>query len=212
MRKNQKVISWVQRQKQRSVVYKGGSCLVCGYSECIWALQFHHLDPSTKEFAVSSKPTIAWARIKKELDKCVLLCNRCHTEVHHGTTELATHLWKNPTPEKGEGLLKAVVEAGTLQPHRPKYATPKKHYYCKDCGIEVCGRLSVRCVECNSKFRIGKHTTKIQWPSVAELLERAQTIGYAALGRELGVSDNAIRKRIRTRQRAARESNPELSH
>jgi transposase len=28
----------------------GGSCIVCGYSRCQQALQFHHVDPATKRF------------------------------------------------------------------------------------------------------------------------------------------------------------------
>ena len=39
--------------------------------------------------------------------------------------------------------------------------------------------------------------TKIDWPSNEVLLERLKTTSFLALGRELGVSDNAIRKRLR---------------
>lgn len=40
--------------------------------------------------------------------------------------------------------------------------------------------------------------TKIEWPSVEQLQADIKEIGYAALSRRLGVSDYAIRNRIRT--------------
>jgi hypothetical protein len=77
------VVSWRQRVKQRAVAYKGGQCQVCGYDRCIQALQFHHLDPAQKDFTISGK-TMAWERIREEIDKCLLLCANCHAEVHSG--------------------------------------------------------------------------------------------------------------------------------
>src|SRR4051794_18799448 len=36
--------------KSRLVAEAGGKCVICGYQRCQRALQFHHLDPRTKEF------------------------------------------------------------------------------------------------------------------------------------------------------------------
>lgn len=79
----QSVVTWRQRIKQQAVAYKGGHCQVCGYDRCIQALQFHHLDATQKDFSVSGK-TMAWERIREEIDKCVLLCANCHAELHAG--------------------------------------------------------------------------------------------------------------------------------
>lgn len=69
--------------KQTCVDYKGGCCSSCGYSKCLAALDFHHLDPRQKDFTISSvKNTQLTEDIYKELDKCVLLCANCHREVH----------------------------------------------------------------------------------------------------------------------------------
>ena len=76
--------------KLRAVAYKGGCCLLCGYSKCVEALCFHHLDPAQKEFTISGSHARAWAKIQKELDKCVLLCVRCHLEVHAGVATAPT--------------------------------------------------------------------------------------------------------------------------
>ena len=69
--------------------YKGGKCVICGYDKCTEALDFHHLDPKLKEFGISTEgKTRSWEKIKKELDKCVLLCSNCHREVHAGITNI----------------------------------------------------------------------------------------------------------------------------
>lgn len=68
--------------KQMAVDYKGGRCQHCGYDRCIQALEFHHIDPTCKDFAISSGNTVAFEKIKVELDKCILLCANCHREEH----------------------------------------------------------------------------------------------------------------------------------
>lgn len=66
--------------KERAIAHLGGSCRICGYDTCPAALDFHH--PGDKDFSISSKAS--WEAILPELDKCVLLCCRCHREVHYG--------------------------------------------------------------------------------------------------------------------------------
>lgn len=66
--------------KEMAVEYKGGKCSVCAD-----ALEFHHLDPSQKDFGISSKGyTRSWDKVKEELDKCILVCSNCHREIHSG--------------------------------------------------------------------------------------------------------------------------------
>lgn len=77
-------------RKNKCVEYKGGKCLLCNYHKCLDALCFHHLDSNIKEFKISGSQCLSWDKIRKELDKCVLLCCRCHTEVHAGITEVSS--------------------------------------------------------------------------------------------------------------------------
>jgi len=80
-----------RRKKLRTmaVEYKGGKCELCGYNKCAQALDFHHLDPKLKDFGISMDGlTRAWSRVKKELDKCIMLCANCHREVHAEKTQL----------------------------------------------------------------------------------------------------------------------------
>ena len=75
----------IKRRKQNKltlVEYKGGKCERCGYCKCIDALEFHHIDPTTKE-AKNLGTTAAIAKQKAEADKCILVCANCHREIHH---------------------------------------------------------------------------------------------------------------------------------
>lgn len=66
--------------KKQMIEYKGGKCQKCGYNTCIGALEFHHKEKETKEYE-PAKAT-SFNQIKKELDKCILLCANCHRETH----------------------------------------------------------------------------------------------------------------------------------
>ena len=69
--------------KLMAIEYKGGKCQKCGYSKCSEAMTFHHVNPNNKQFNIScSWYSQSWDAIKKELDKCTLLCVRCHAEIH----------------------------------------------------------------------------------------------------------------------------------
>lgn len=70
------------KTKLDAIVYKGGSCKNCGYDKCPAAMVFHHTNENEKSFEISRAYTRSWAIIKKELDKCVLLCQNCHAELH----------------------------------------------------------------------------------------------------------------------------------
>jgi hypothetical protein len=79
--KSQSVIEWRKRKKIELVEYKGGKCERCDYHKSLNALTFHHKDPSLKDFTISSK-SYSIERLKKEVDKCILLCSNCHIELH----------------------------------------------------------------------------------------------------------------------------------
>ena len=69
--------------RQQAIALLGGVCDICGYSGCPAAFDFHHTDPMEKDFSISDRMTSLEA-IRSELAKCVLLCARCHREVHDG--------------------------------------------------------------------------------------------------------------------------------
>lgn len=85
-------INQASRLKKRAlkkylIDLKGGKCEKCGYSKCQGALQFHHIDPSQKEFNFShvnlNDSDYDLDRMIEELEKCKLLCANCHFEEHY---------------------------------------------------------------------------------------------------------------------------------
>jgi hypothetical protein len=87
--RQERVAGWRRQVKATLVAEAGGHCLLCGYGVCPAALQFHHLDPGTKSFALSHDGvTRSLARARQEATKCVLLCANCHAEVEAGVRVL----------------------------------------------------------------------------------------------------------------------------
>jgi len=80
-----KVKRWRIRQKIKLLEYKGNKCEKCGYDKIQYlsAFDFHHKNPDEKEFGIGEKGRcISIEKIEKEVDKCLLLCGRCHQEIH----------------------------------------------------------------------------------------------------------------------------------
>ena len=119
-----------EKQKERAIKrklelikLKGGKCEKCGYNKNLGALEFHHLDPSIKEFNLDerhlSNTTIE--KILNELDKCILVCSNCHKEIHY--------------PHLNEDNLNNLLLEFTSS---NKNITDKKYKvsFCKKCGKE----------------------------------------------------------------------------
>jgi DNA invertase Pin-like site-specific DNA recombinase len=87
----QAVIEWRKRKKQELVEYKGGKCERCGYNKSTRALQFHHIDPNEKDFTISRK-SYSIERLKKEVDKCIMVCANCHLEIHEEIDNNSRHI------------------------------------------------------------------------------------------------------------------------
>lgn len=89
------IIQALKRQrkfKQQCVDYKGGKCETCGYNKFLGALEFHHISPEEKDFSISQSKLWKFdEKIKKELDKCVILCSNCHKEEHGKWDELTLY-------------------------------------------------------------------------------------------------------------------------
>jgi len=82
-----------RKVKRLLVEDAGGRCVRCGYDRCVAALEFHHLDPAEKRFALSTRGVArSLEKARVEASKCVLLCANCHAEVEAGVARL------NPPP------------------------------------------------------------------------------------------------------------------
>jgi 5-methylcytosine-specific restriction endonuclease McrA len=66
---------------------RGSKCAICGYNKNYSALVWHHINPQTKELemvdihVINSQEKLNKA--KEEANKCVLLCQNCHMELHY---------------------------------------------------------------------------------------------------------------------------------
>lgn len=83
---------WQQRKFEQNVIAILGEgnyrCWECGYDRLFANLDFHHLDPAQKDYPVSSMRAFNFNKLKSEIDKCIVLCRICHTEVHYGLIDI----------------------------------------------------------------------------------------------------------------------------
>ena len=73
--------------KNRDFIKKykeGKSCELCGYNKYPKILEFHHKENDSKDRGVNilMKSLKNLDVIKKEIDKCILICPNCHRELH----------------------------------------------------------------------------------------------------------------------------------
>ena len=74
-----------RRVKRVLIEEAGGCCVLCGYDRFPGALQFHHMDPAQKSFALSVQGVArSLEKARAEAAKCVLMCANCHAEVEGG--------------------------------------------------------------------------------------------------------------------------------
>jgi hypothetical protein len=86
---------WTVRRtrKLRLITLAGGQCVLCGYDRWPCSLDFHHIDPETKVERISH---LCQRRdfdfVRREAEKCVLLCRNCHGEFETGCDDTVRRL------------------------------------------------------------------------------------------------------------------------
>lgn len=105
------------------------------------------------------------------LENLRLLCPNCHSQT-------STYKGRN----KG-----SYIDTTTEKRHKHTLN------HCSDCQ-SIISRSATRCKSCAAKQF---NDTKIDWPSCEKLIEMVEKTNYSAVSRNLGVSDNAVRKRLR---------------
>ena len=69
---------------------KSIGCRLCSENEPV-CLDFHHRDPSKKEFVISERRNTSMERLINEIEKCEVLCKNCHAKVHKGILSLESN-------------------------------------------------------------------------------------------------------------------------
>lgn len=162
------VKKWRILIKQKAIDYKGGCCQVCGYKKCNRSLDFHHMDPSKKDFTISKYKNKKIENLKSELDKCILVCSNCHGEIHDNILDVSN----------------IKINLGIELDIQEK----KGGNRCSLCN-EIC--QGEKCKKCYTPKQ------KYERPSLDILLNDIDILGYRGTGRKYGVSDSAIRKWIK---------------
>lgn len=171
------VKTWRKNTKNRMVQAMGGKCVICGYDRCVEAMDFHHLDPSQKDFNLGKKRAnaISWSSIITEIKKCVLLCATCHREVHVGIATVPAIIPKfNPVFED----YKALAKEGHTNP-------------CPICGQPKRKEL----INCSLKCSGIAHR-RVNWEEF-DILEMSKTMTKTAIAEIVGVSDVAVYKHMK---------------
>lgn len=205
------------RLKMRCIAYKGGKCAHCGCGEGLPPdiFEFHHPDPSSKDFGISeSSHTKNFTKLLSELDKVILLCCRCHRIVHHQWNKEKMEARMAafaalPNPERGRPRLQPCGLEPTPRVKAPVVAQPLIRTLPKPPdALPISGKGERVCYNCGNPtdqkkfcsqtcYHLGRE--KATWPSDEELHKRLWERPATKVAEELGVSSVAVKKRCKLR-------------
>lgn len=169
----------------------------------------HTRGRSLDQILVENSTCLNTSYLKFRLVKTGLLqntCSSCGISEWRGKA-LSLHLDHingNNRDNRIENLRLLCPNCHSLTPTYCGRNTAKVTPGCKRCGTPIASSRAKHCAKCTV---IGRPPTptKIKWPPVDEIQDRVGKNGYLQTARELGVSDNAVRKYI---QRTSAGSNP----
>lgn len=88
MSKGKDVVEFRKRVKIALVKAFGGKCQACHNEYPEYIFDFHHLDPSTKEFGIGNASTTrSKATYANEAKKCIMVCSNCHRHIEMGAID-----------------------------------------------------------------------------------------------------------------------------
>jgi len=168
---SERVKEWCRRTRRRIIESLGGKCVCCNYHKLDEALETHHLD-GNKEFSISDarRDIRSWARIVVELRKCVLVCIRCHLEVHRGVRVV---------PRNCQRFIEAFVQ------YRPKALEDE---------CPVCHKLKIMKLKTCSRACAATLSRKADWSGLKRMLK---TMTVTQIADKLGVSYTAVKKQMK---------------
>lgn len=166
------------QRKVELIKLKNYKCNRCGYNKNIAALDFHHIDPTTKiiPLDIRTLSTTSYEDILKEADKCILLCSNCHRELHHNDDKYLL--------ENYDLTVKLDLSSKKI----------KSLNVCTQCNNIICNRnKSGLCISC-SKSKPKYNLRKTGRPSKEILLEELKIHTYKELSKKYNVNPKTITK------------------
>jgi hypothetical protein len=146
------------------------------------------------------------SNLKDRLIRCSLLENKCYNCGINDwlNVKLSLHLDHingERTDNRIDNLRLLCPNCHSITPTYCRGASKlsrMQSHTCIDCNVEIT-KKSIRCEKCSGICRRDKKQ-KIKWLPTLELQELVDKFGYAEVGRRLNVTDNAVRKRLKTRK------------
>ena len=164
------------KRKIELIELKGGCCEKCGYDKNVAAFDFHHKDPTQKQYQLDIRKlsNTSMLKLMEEFEKCELLCANCHREFHSPDLEMS----------KVKLLIKNINDS-VLE--IKEVGKPK----CIDCGCEI-NYTYKRCIKCKAK-----NMRKVERPNVETLLNEIKLYSQEWCAKKYGVSRSSIRRWIK---------------
>lgn len=163
---------WVKNLKNDVYDAFKHKCCKCGYDNCIEALEFHHIDPTEKEFIISKFREKNQNKLVNEVKKCVLLCTNCHRELHAGLFELTDDIII-PFDETKFSELRNKTDNCPV-------CNNEKSIHEKTCSMSCTMKISKR----------------VDWTKY-DLEQMLKEYSISEISRHLGISDGSIHKRLK---------------
>lgn len=167
-----RIRDWRQNTKQKLVEGFSGKCGHCDLLDHHCVYDFHHLDPTHKDFTLT-KQIRSWAALVQEAHKCVMLCAPCHRKVHAGVINLRDNIHR---------FDEALIQSATITSTEP----------CPVCdGPKPNGQIT-----CSKKCASNRQH-KVDW-SRFDIIEMYESLGsFVRVAEIVGVSDVSVKKRLR---------------
>ncbi|MEN6620793.1 MAG: hypothetical protein ABFD50_04530 [Smithella sp.] len=135
------------------------------------------------------------------IENLTLLCPNCHAFTDN-------YCSKNKTEKNKQKEIITCYKCNIELSNKPKNGLCSKCKFeletnnkiikhCIDCDAQI-SNDAIRCKHCNSSLPKEK---KIVWLPIEELLDMLSKSNYSAVAKQLGVSDNAIRKHIKNHKK-----------
>lgn len=117
------------------------------------------------------------------------LCPNCHSQQRHKMNQGRSELTSTAKYHRYRLRLKKGLPENHSFINNDRSKGLKR---CLDCEKPI-DRKATRCKSCAKKLQ----GTRIVWPTIDDLKEMLKESSYCTVARQLGVSDNAIRKRLK---------------
>ncbi len=180
--------------KRKLIEMCGGKCKICGYNKCIGAFDFHHRDPTQKKFSLNDAVNsgFSWQSILEEIEKCDLLCCRCHREAEYIEPDIdIENTYKSFLRTKHVDTLGKKEGIPTKQELEIMLSEFSSREISRSFNVSL---ATVGYWKMKYGLKMNKVIRSIRIPSREELQNLIKEKTAVVIGRDFGVTDKAVKK------------------